>query len=209
MIQRQQAAAPDPGGGPEQALIQRARDGDLAAFDQLIELHQDRLFSVASRLMGSEEDAANAVQEVFLTAFRRLGAFDDRASVFVWLCGAMTGKLRAWWAAREPLESARTEGFEADEDPTATPILEVFVSPAPHPDEASDNGGEIAGLLEAQLLALEPEVRAAVVLRLVEGLSIEAVAEVLAEAPEIVRSRVARGRRILRERMGSFLREAP
>ncbi|HEX5273260.1 MAG TPA: sigma-70 family RNA polymerase sigma factor, partial [Gemmataceae bacterium] len=69
----------------ENALVERLRRGDGAAFEELLRAHTGRLLAVARRLLGNEEDARDAVQDAFLSAYRSIDRFDGQAALGTWL----------------------------------------------------------------------------------------------------------------------------
>ena len=69
----------------DQELVQAARQGDQEAFAQLVEEHQGRVYSLAFRMVGNPDDAADLTQEAFLSAWRGLAGFDGRAAFSTWL----------------------------------------------------------------------------------------------------------------------------
>ena len=67
------------------ALVERCRRGDLAAFEELYKAHAGKLFSVACRMLGNPADAEDLLQEIFLTAHRKLGLYKGESSLGTWL----------------------------------------------------------------------------------------------------------------------------
>ncbi|HME02943.1 MAG TPA: sigma-70 family RNA polymerase sigma factor, partial [Solirubrobacteraceae bacterium] len=70
---------------PERELVGRAQAGDLAAFEELVGMHADRLYTVVLRLVGDRGEAEDVVQETLLRAWRGIGRFQRRAMIFTWL----------------------------------------------------------------------------------------------------------------------------
>lgn len=158
----------------------QARSGDTRALEALLRRHQDRLFAVCRRLTGSEADAADALQNALIAVVRGLPRFDGRASFGTWsyriAVNASLDELRSRSRRPEP-------GFAVDDD---------------GPPTADRSDGVVARLdLDAALLQLSPEFRAAVVLRDICELDYAEIADVLDLPPGTVRSRIARGRAAL------------
>jgi RNA polymerase sigma-70 factor, ECF subfamily len=165
-------------------LVRRAQRGDRLAFELLLERHQARVFTLAARLLGSPDDAADAAQETFIRAWRGLPRFRGDARFSTWLhriCLNAVHDLRV----RTPLDAPLDERSE----------------PADPRDAQAQH--ELAGDLQAALSALPEDFRAAVVLYDVCGLPYAEIAALLGVAEGTVKSRIARGRRELARRLGT------
>jgi RNA polymerase sigma-70 factor (ECF subfamily) len=158
--------------------------GDPIAFSVLVARHKDRMWAVALRTMRNPEDAADALQDAYISAFRRAGSYRGDARVTTWLHRVVVNacldrirrnKVRA--ADPLPEDPDRTEelGTEAD---SADPVL------------ANEERADIASALST----LNPDQRAALVLVDMEGYSVEEAAGMLGCAVGTVKSRCARGR---------------
>lgn len=158
--------------------------GDDRAFTVLIERHSDRLWSLALRVMGRPEDAADALQDALISAFRRAGDFRGDAAVTTWLhrivLNACFDRLRRMAVRRaEPLPE------DADRAPELT---------APDDPERDAVRAGIADEVTAALRRIGADQRAALVLVDLEGYSMEQAARILGCAPGTVKSRCSRGR---------------
>lgn len=162
----------------------QARSGDRRALEALLRAHQDRLFAVCRRMTGSDADAADALQDAMIALVRGLPRFDGRASFVTWsyriAVNASLDELRA--RSRRP-----RPGVPDDPGP-------------PVADRADGVADRLD--LDAALLRLSPEHRAAVVLRDVCQLDYAEIAEVLHVPLGTVRSRIARGRAVLVSLLG-------
>ena len=170
----------------DMALVDRCRRGDLGAFEELYRAHAGRLYSVACRMVGNTTDAEDLLQEIFLTAHRKLESFRGDSSLGTWLYRLATNQC---------LDYLRSRGVRAGQ---VTDALE---------DDATlaDTGGR--GLaeqtvtkmdLERALARLPEGCRAAFVLHDVEGLEHREVAEVLGIAEGTSKSQVHKARLRLR-----------
>jgi RNA polymerase sigma-70 factor (ECF subfamily) len=172
-------------------LVRRSVDGDRDAFAILVRRHERRVYSVAFRMLGRQEDASDASQDAFLTAFRYLDRFRGEAAFSTWLhritVNACYDMLRK--RTREPLLHASP----ADGSPEPEPG-------SPLPDHAE----RVAQALDAQeaLARVPEEFRAALVLADVEDLPYEEIAAILQIAVGTVKSRVHRGRLALARALG-------
>jgi len=181
-------------GGPDQpesiddkALLRAHLDGDPAAFGTLFARHRDRLWAVALRTTGDREEAADALQDAMVAAFRRADSYRGDAAVTTWLhrvvVNACLDRLRRRTVRRaEPLPP------DLDDRPEVGVPVRV-VDPA---DLAVDHERRAAVL--AALGTLPPDQRAALVLVDMEGYSVEETARILDCAPGTVKSRCSRGR---------------
>ena len=172
-------------------------DGDPAAFSALVERHQDRLWAVALRVMGSPDDAADALQDAYVAAFRRAGTFRGDAQVTTWLHRVVVN------ACLDRLRHAKVRA--ADPLPDDLDRVEVLgAEPARDPVEERERHDAVAEALGT----LNPDQRAALVLVDMEGYPVEEAATILGCAPGTVKSRCARGRARLVPLLG-HLRDPP
>jgi len=176
-------AASPPAARTDAELLQAHVDGDPEAFSVLVGRHQDRLWAIALRTMRNPEDAADALQDAYISAFRRAGSFRGDALVTTWL--------------HRVVVNACLDRIRANKVRSAEPLPE-------DPDRRGDLGWEPQrDPLELQeqrttvnvaLGHLNPDQRAALVLVDMEGYSVEEAAAMLGCAPGTIKSRCSRGR---------------
>ncbi len=155
--------------GTDGELVVAAKAGDSGAFRELVERHGARVFQVACRITGNEQDAEDAVQESFLRAHRQIGRFDGHSSFGTWLYRI---------TANCALDAIRRRGRQSAAE---NPGQEV-ASGDPTP-ERSALSGEIRDRMELALSELSPVERAAFVLRHFEGMGIEEIGQALGCQP--------------------------
>lgn len=172
-------------GSRERSLVERHRWGDAAAFEEIYRRYGEMVFNLAVRLAGEREEAADLTQEVFLRVYRHLGRFRGRSSLKTWIYRVALNHCRSRLGRRRPVEPLDTPGAEP-------------VDPARGP-ESRALAGDAERRVAAALAGLAPMFREAVVLRDLEGLAYQEIAEVLGVRVGTVRSRIARGREQLRE----------
>src|SRR5256714_2489951 len=178
-------------GADPPGLLERLRAGDARAFEELVIAYQHRVYGVALRMLGSRAEAEEIAQEVFLRAYRAIGACRGEARLGTWLYG-IASRLCLNRLASPHRRMAR--GEEA--------VAEVA---APTPDAAgAAERGELDAALRAAIAELPEDRRLVLVLRDVEGLSYEEIAETLAIDPGTVRSRLHRARLQLKEKLERF-----
>ena len=187
-------------GEPSDAELLRLHvAGDTDAFGRLFSRHKDRLWAVALRTVGDPEEAADALQEAMISAFRRAGDFRGQSAVTTWLhrivVNAAVDRLRRrsvrsvnWSGDEDALEAlaARGGGLAGTDAAGATP------GGAPGPETA--DAVEVRLEVDAALRTLPPQQRAVLVLVDMLGYAVAEVAEILAISPGTVKSRCARGR---------------
>jgi RNA polymerase sigma-70 factor (ECF subfamily) len=169
-------------------LVQGHRYGDPQAFEEVYRRFSHMVYNLALRLSGDPDEATDLTQEVFLRAFRHLGKFRGGSSLKTWLyrvavnhCRSRLGRGHRRWLL-----------------PLPESVAETAPEPSPGPEEqalAEDEGRRV----ERALAAIPAHFREAVVLRDLEGLAYEEIAQVLRVRVGTVRSRIARGRERLRE----------
>jgi RNA polymerase sigma-70 factor (ECF subfamily) len=152
------------------SLVQRAQAGDREAFRVLVERHSRSVFRLAFRLTGNEHDADEVVQESFIRAHRRLERFESRSTFSTWLYRIAANCAVDLLRARRPLEPLEVDGHDA------TPATRTALTTAPD-QERQVLGGQIQARVRAALSHLTERERLAFVLRHVEGLSIEEIAQ--------------------------------
>ncbi len=173
-------------------LAHRAGEGDEAAGTELVERYARPLYRLALSLVGNAADAEDVVQETFAGAFPRLSAFEGRASLKTWLSRILVRQ-----AARHHRTKARhrTVSFERTGEPAAAPPGSVTADAA-HADLKLD--------LPSLLQSLTAAHREVIVLRELQGLSYDEIADVLDVPRGTVESRLFRARRELRERLRDY-----
>jgi RNA polymerase sigma-70 factor, ECF subfamily len=198
-------ALPDPRGVPEERptdgdLLRRHVSGDKDAFGLLFLRHRDRLWAVALRTLADADEAADALQDAMISAFRRAGDFRGDSAVTTWLhrivVNACLDRLRR--KAARPATSGMDER-------TLDALAAGAASPH-HADHAADTETSLDVLAALRTLAYEQ--RAALVLVDMLGYSVADAAEVLGVSTGTVKSRCARGRARLLPRL-AHLRGAP
>ncbi|MEX5719274.1 RNA polymerase sigma factor [Geodermatophilus maliterrae] len=175
---------------PDAALAARARAGDERAFEVLVRRYQAPLYRLAVRLLDDRQEAEDVVQDVFVTAWRRLPALRDDAAVGGWLYRATTNR------CLNRLRDRRT-----------VPDAELERLPDPRPGEQPERVVEAAAgvhALAAALRRLTPEQRAVWVLRELHERSYDEIAGTLGTTSAAVRGRLARARADLAEAMAPW-----
>jgi RNA polymerase sigma-70 factor, ECF subfamily len=183
-------------------LLRRHTEGDAEAFGKLFSRHKDRLWAVALRTVSDPEEAADALQEAMVSAFRRAGDFRGDSAVTTWLhrivVNAAVDRLRRrsnrivnWSGDGETLEALAAHGTPgAQSGPPSAAAGSPAVTPVSDPADAIETRLDV----DAALRMLPPQQRAALVLVDMLGYPVAEVAEILGVSAGTVKSRCARGR---------------
>ncbi|MFE2724480.1 RNA polymerase sigma factor SigM [Kitasatospora sp. NPDC059327] len=167
------------------ALLARHVAGDREAFGLLVDRHRDRLWAVALRTLGDREEAADALQDALVSAFRAAHTFQGRSAVTTWLHRIV---VNACLDRARRTASRRTKPL--DDDPRRLDALVGAAEPADSPVVRAELHREVAAALDE----LAPEQRAALVLVDMQGYPVAEAAELLGVPVGTVKSRCARGR---------------
>ena len=179
----------------DQKLVQRAQRGDLRAFDLLVLKYQGRISALVSRYISDPGEVEDVAQEAFIKAYRALERFRGDSAFYTWLyrIAANAAKNHLVAKGRRPRSDASIEDAEAFD--------EFGLSSDSGSPEALAMGDELVSVVEAAMQALTEELRAALTLRELEGLSYDDIAEVLGCPVGTVRSRIFRAREAIDERV--------
>jgi RNA polymerase sigma-70 factor (ECF subfamily) len=185
----------------EAGLLARARGGDRAAFDELVERHLSQVWRVVWRVVRHTEDAEDVVQETFLTAWRSLGDFREEAAFATWL--HRIAVTRALHHVERASERVRRASRSIDDEATGATALIALEGGRTRAASESPlrqlEARELMNRLQECLDKLPPPWRAVLALRDVDALAYEEIARALDVALGTVRSRLARARMALKE----------
>jgi len=182
-------------------LLARSKSGDVAAFAALVRHYEERVYNLACRLVGNSSDAADIAQDAFLAAYEGLGRFRGDAAFYTWLYRIVVNKALTYRKARAARpEFAASAGnpspFDSVGDETDDPL-------------AAAERKEEQAAVQAAIAALPQDFRAVVVLKDIEGFEYEEIADILSIALGTVKSRLHRGRLLLREALKPYLGVTP
>lgn len=165
-------------GQPEDSILLRAAQaGDVDAFEQLVRRYQTSIYKVALRMLGSQADAQDVVQETFVRAWRALPRFRHDSAVRTWLYRIVTRQ------ALDKIASRRTTGT----------LDRLETDAGPDPAQTAEHQEQLRAVRQA-IADLPPEQRAALVLREFAGLSYREVAQVLGASVPAIKTRIHRAR---------------
>jgi RNA polymerase sigma-70 factor (ECF subfamily) len=186
---------------PDEELVERLREQDVAALEHLMDRFGDRLYRVALGIVRNAADAEEVVQDVFLKLLRKIDSFEGRAALGTWLyrvtVNTALNKRRGRRAALTvPIEDCLPAFLPDGHREGDRSLLLLDWSPLPDDELLA---GERRRMMSDALDRLPDHYRAVLLLRDVEGLSSEETAEALGESVASVKSRLHRARMVLRE----------
>lgn len=190
----------------EARLLEGLREGVAEAYERLIANYQQPVYNMVCRLMGDSGDACDVVQEVFLKVFRKVGAFRGDSSLKTWIYRIAVNEAYNYqrWYSRHRRQEVCLEGNEEG----GSSYSQRLPDPSRSPFECAADS-ERHSVIQAALARLNASFRAAVVLRDIEELSYEEIAEVLRVPLGTVKSRILRGREALRKELAGRLEPGP
>ena len=174
----------------DQQLVERAQRGEKHAFELLVVKYQRRLGRLISRFVRDSAEAEDVTQEAFIKAYRALPSFRGDSAFYTWLyrIGINTAKNHLVSLGRRPstvtqFDAEESEGFEGAD------LLQDMNTP-----ENELMSKQVAGVVNATLMQLPEDLRTALTLREIEGLSYEEISEIMSCPIGTVRSRIFRAR---------------
>lgn len=176
-------------------LVMRAQNGATDAFETLVNRYRGRIYAMTLNMTGNDADAWDLSQEVFIKAWRSLGRFEARAQFFTWLY-RITHNVVIDWSRRRKIQG----GVEFDDALGTVPEAGAVTVPrsTPEPDRAMENR-ELGARIRDALEQLNPEHRAVILLKEVDGLTYQEIAESVNCAVGTVMSRLFNARKRLQE----------
>lgn len=188
-------------------LIVRAQKGDQAAFRLLVERHQRRAFAIAMGLVRDENDARELVQDAFLRVYKGLGSFQGSSSFFTWLYRIVTNLAIDLMRKPGRRDQELADGQASTEDESDFPLV-ARIDGADPLDVVRRR--EIAGRIQTALDALPPYHRGVILMREVEGMSYEEMAEAMGVSKGTIMSRLFHARQKLQRALADcYAEEGP
>src|SRR5512146_1237517 len=191
----------------EASIVAELKAGSEEAYDWLIAHYHQPIYSLVYRILTDPADAADTTQEVFLKVFRGMKRFNGECSLKTWIYRIAiheASNQRRWWFRHKSKETSMET--HVDEEGNSYGLCETLADRGESPLEIFAHQ-EIRTRVEQELKQISEPYRTTVVLRDIEGLSYEEIAEVLQVSLGTVKSRLIRGRDALKKRLESFVRE--
>ncbi len=186
-------------------LMERLRQGESDAFEELLRTYEDPVYNLVYRLLNQPADAPDVVQEIFVKVYRNLNHFQGKSSLKTWIYRIAVNEAynhRRWFSRHKKQEIGLVGG---EENPISLADILPDRCRSPY-DLTADH--ETRALIEEALLRINPVFRSAVVLRDLEDLSYEEISDVLQISLGTVKSRILRGREALRVELETMLKPA-
>ena len=189
----------------ERKLLERLQQHDERAFNEIVEAYEQQVFHLVHRIVGRRDEAEDLVQDVFVQVFKAIGSFRGDAKLSTWiyriavnLCNNKTKYLKRRHSdAQEELEPALEREQEAHG---------LSYSGAALPDQVLQ-GQQLEQIFKRCIQEMDDDFRQAFILRDLEGLSYEEVADIMGLAAGTVKSRIHRARAVLRDKVSRALGE--
>jgi RNA polymerase sigma-70 factor (ECF subfamily) len=187
---------------PDVALVERAKAGDEAAFEQLIRQYDRQIFRIARHITQNKEDAEDIVQDTFLKAYQKLEQFQGNSKFYTWLVRIAVNESLMRLRKRR---NSKTVSMDEDVQTEDGSVPRDFADWTPNPEQQYGQG-ELGDILRKTIQGLPPGFRSVFTLRDVENLSTEETAEALGLSVPAVKSRLLRARLQLRERLSRYMK---
>ncbi len=188
---------------PEDFSLEALRAGDRSEFARLVEAYSGVIYRLGLKMLGSEQDAEDVLQETFIKALRHLQNFDGRSKLSTWLYRIATNEALMLLRRRKQDVVSIEEPFEDVGEPQA-PMQIVDWCCMPEEELMS---AEVRAYLDQAIDDLSPALRVVFLLREIEGLSTQETAEVLNLSETAVKTRLSRARLQLREHLSGYFGE--
>lgn len=186
----------------DQELVEQIRVGDNAAFEVLLGRYQERVYRLAISMIRNREDAEEILQDVFLTVYRKIGSFESRSAFSTWLYRITVNtalmKLRGRGTIQHSIDEYLPQFTKYGRH--AGMVVDFTQGP-----EEQLLQKEREGVLREAIDGLPPDYKVALVLRDLEGLSNEEVAEIVGASVLAVKARLHRARLVLRGKVERFV----
>ncbi len=193
----------------ESSIVAQLKAGSEEAYSWLISQYQPPVYNLVFRILNDSSDAADTTQEVFLKVFRGMQHFNGASSLKTWIYRIAVHEAsnrRRWWFRHKSKETSMENSAEDAEFESMAAIKDSLVDEGSSPYEDCARG-EIKTRVEAALALVAEPYRTALVLRDIEELSYEEIAEITETTMGTVKSRITRGRDALKKKLERYLRD--
>lgn len=180
-----------------EGLVEKARQGDIKAFEELVVLYQDRVYAQCRQLTGDAVDAEDLAQEVFILAYRGIASFRLEADFGTWLHRiAVNTWINHQRRKKNVIAFSLDEPLETGDGEVSREIAASDDGPQEHLEQV-----EFREVVDQAFKRIQPEYRAALILREIEGYNYDDIAHLLDCSLGTVKSRINRGRKALKKEL--------
>ena len=189
----------------DRLLVDRFKSGDQSAFNEMVSRYWDRIYAMVNQLLRNTQDAEEVTQDAFIRAHRGLENFRGDSSFSTWLYQIATNLARNrywyWWRRKRDRSVSFDQPLTVDSETT---LAEVFPAETETPQDATITQ-EFLDRIAASMELLNEKHREILILRNLQNNSYEEIASILGISVGTVKSRIARARESLRNKMGNEL----
>jgi RNA polymerase sigma-70 factor (ECF subfamily) len=186
----------------EPVLVAAAKSGDAAAFEELVNRYERKIFRLTMNITRNREDAEDAMQDAFMKAYSHLNNFQEDSRFYTWLVRIAANEALMRLRKRRPNQVSLDEPVEGEDDLMRREIQDWGPSP-----EQRLAQSEMHKILDQVIDQLDPDFRTVFVLRDIEELSTEETAAALGISVPAVKSRLLRARLKLRQKLDRYMRD--
>lgn len=186
----------------EHLLVIAAKSGDTAAFEELVNRYERKIFRLTMNITRNHEDAEDAMQDAFMKAYTHLKTFEEGSRFYTWLVRIAANEALMRLRKRRPKLFSLDEPVQGEEEIVPRDIQDW----GPNPEQRYARS-EMREILDQVIEELEPDFRVVLVLRDIEELSTEESANILGISQAAVKSRLLRARLKLRKKLDRYFRQ--
>ena len=179
-------------------LVRRVQAGEVHAFNELVTKYQDRVFNACWRICGDHADAGELAQDVFMKAFQSIGRFHGKSAFYTWVFRIAVNQSLSWKRKQAKRKTISLDAGLSDRDGSDGALKNTLASKSTDEPAAQAMAAEDESLVADALSQLDPDQQAVLVLRDIEGMDYQNIADILEVAVGTVKSRIYRGRMSLR-----------
>ncbi|MGO9260297.1 MAG: sigma-70 family RNA polymerase sigma factor [Bryobacteraceae bacterium] len=190
-------AVPSQAGIDESTLVAQSRDGNTAAFAELVRRYEGKIFRLAQHVTQNREDAEDVLQETFMKAYEHLDQFQGNSKFYTWIVRIAVNQALMKLRRRK---TGKTVSLDETIDTGEDTVVREIAAWDENPEQRFSRE-ELGEILDSAIQSLEPPYRSVFVLRDIEELSTEETADALGLSIPAVKSRLLRARLQLREKL--------
>ncbi|GGL64493.1 RNA polymerase sigma factor SigW [Sporolactobacillus putidus] len=183
----------------EKRLIRRVKKGDHQAFAELVDRYKNSVFAICLRMVGNRQEAEDLSQETFIRAYKHIDQFDNDRNFSTWLFRIATNLSIDSLRRKKPSVSLDAELPGAE----GLALKELLSGGETMPDEQIVRA-EMEKIIQHEISLLPEKYRSAVILKYIEDLSLKEISEIMGIPVGTVKTRIHRGREMLRKHMAAF-----